>query len=227
MSRFRHEDKYIIDLPQKEILNIKVKTLLKPDEHAGKDNKYTIRSLYLDNIAEECLKDNLYGKDPRSKYRIRYYNNDTSHIVLEKKTKKRSMCLKESIIISKKECEEIILGKIPIIKTNDSLLRKQILSDLLTKSLLPKTIVTYDRTPYVYGPGNVRITFDDNISSSNDIKHFLECDYIQRPILPIGQSILEVKWDELLPKHIQNVMMLNNLEWTAFSKYFMCRVMHI
>lgn len=227
MSRFRHEYKYFLDPPQKEILQIKANTLLMKDSHTNEDGKYKIKSLYFDNIGNECLKDNLYGSDPRAKFRIRYYNNNLSRIVLEKKYKKRGMCYKQSIPITIEECKEFMKGHIPTISNDDSSLKIELLSEMATKGLIPKTIVTYVRTPYVYPAGNVRITFDEDITSSNDISHFLEEKYIQRPVFGLGQSLLEVKWDELLPKHIQDVLCLENLNWTAFSKYYMCRLFEI
>jgi len=36
-------------------------------------------------------------------------------------------------------------------------------------------------------------------------------------------SVLEVKWDELMPSHIRENMLIDNLQWTAFSKYYLCR----
>lgn len=227
MSRFRHEYKYYLNSNQNAILKAKVNGLLKKDPHADKNNKYVIRSLYLDNLGDECFKENASGNDNRTKYRIRYYNNDLKRITFEKKSKIRGMCLKESCLITKDECEQIINGNIPDIKENDPEIKKRLFTEAKLKGMLPKVIVTYVRTPYIYRGGNVRVTFDEDITSSNDIKNFLNKKYVQRPILEKGKSILEVKWDEVLPLFIKEVMCLENYTWTAFSKYFMCRIMHL
>ena len=71
--------------------------------------------------------------------------------------------------------------------------------------------------------GNVRVTFDDAISSSNAIGDFFKEDIPLRSVLPAGGSILEVKWDELLPSFIRGQLELDSLQWTAFSKYYLCR----
>ena len=44
-----------------------------------------------------------------------------------------------------------------------------------------------------------------------------------RPVLPVGQQLLEVKYDEYLPDFIYRSLMLPNLRQTAFSKYYICR----
>lgn len=87
----------------------------------------------------------------------------------------------------------------------------------------PKVIVSYVRIPFIYPIGNVRITFDDDITSSNEIGSFLEKDFVQRPILSVGESVLEVKWDEILPVHIKEYMHMDSLRWGNFSKYYLCR----
>ena len=87
----------------------------------------------------------------------------------------------------------------------------------------PKVIVEYVRYPFVERNGNVRITFDEAVSSSNEFNKFLERNIILRPILQNGEGVLEVKWDEYLPDYIKNAMQLDTLLWSSFSKYYLCR----
>ena len=92
-----------------------------------------------------------------------------------------------------------------------------------TRRLRPKVIVEYDRTPWIYQLGNVRVTFDENIRSSGQVERFLEQDFARRPIMPTGWHVLEVKYDDFLPDYIRQVLQINTLRRTAFSKYFLCR----
>ena len=96
---------------------------------------------------------------------------------------------------------------------------------LLMKTTLmkPKVIVEYDRVPYVYQLGNVRITLDKNISSSNQIETFLDREIYKRPIMPAGWHVLEVKFDEFLPDYIKSTLQLDSLRQTAYSKFYLCR----
>ena len=91
------------------------------------------------------------------------------------------------------------------------------------KNLLPKVIVSYERIPYIYQVGNVRVTFDRHITASNEVSRFLMGDYNRRPILPQGESVMEVKWDEIMPQFIKEYMQLDSLQWCTFSKYYLCR----
>lgn len=227
MSRYRHEYKYLIDARQESILLLKTAGVALHDPHVGKDGSYLIHSVYFDDLFDSCLQESIGGKNPRAKYRIRYYNHDTDLIMFEKKFKMGNMTLKKSCRISREECEILLRGEIPELSTDLSEDKVEIFSEVMIRGLVPKVIVTYERIPYVYSGGNVRITFDRKISSSNETARFLTGDYMTRPILPIGQTVLEVKWDEVLPRHIKEVMTLENLQWTAFSKYYTCRMIHL
>ena len=94
---------------------------------------------------------------------------------------------------------------------------------MLTRRLRPVAIVEYDRIPYVYKNGNVRITLDTNISSCSAVERFLDETLPVRPVMPMGQQLLEVKYDEYLPDFIYRNLQLHSLRQTAFSKYYICR----
>lgn len=222
-KHFRHENKYRINAKQEGILYVKVKSLLRQDSHAGQNGSYQIRSLYFDDIHDTCLSDNLRGKDPRSKFRIRYYDDDISYLRLEKKFKYRGLGRKESCRLTEEECRTLMRGEIPLITDAMPPVKQRLLTELKLRGLKPKVIVTYERLPFIYPAGNVRITFDRKLTSSDEISKFLSGDYARRPVMPCGESIIEVKWDELLPHHIKDILQTENLIQTAFSKYAMCR----
>ena len=102
-------------------------------------------------------------------------------------------------------------------------MQKQLLLEMQMKVMRPVVIVEYQRFPYIEKNGNVRVTFDENIRSSDDILSFLDEHITTRPVLGIGQSVLEVKWDAFLPSYIKNHLQMDNLQWTSFSKYYLCR----
>ena len=89
--------------------------------------------------------------------------------------------------------------------------------------LHPTVSVAYERTPFVYPAGNVRISFDRNIGCSPDLDGFFAHSLPLRPILPQGKQILEVKYDGFLPDFLYAAMNLGSLSQTAFSKYYLCR----
>lgn len=227
VRRWRHEYKYMIDGRQEAILRVKAECVLSRDPHTRPDGLYLVRSLYFDDFDDTCLWENLSGCDPRSKFRIRYYNDEFDRLFLEKKIKRQGMCLKESCTLTREECAFYIRGASPPIGDDMPPQKQRLLAEIQSRGLRPKSIVTYTRRPYVYGGGNVRVTIDSGISSSDEIGNFLSKPCAQRPVLPCGQHILEVKWGEVLPRHIKETILPEGAKWIAFSKYTMCRKHHL
>ena len=221
-EKYRNELKYVCSEGQLQILTSRMRHLCQKDPHAGADGIYRIRSIYFDDHYDSCLKENENGTDPREKFRIRIYNADDSRITLECKKKERTMTHKDSCRLSKDQFRQIVDGKYLGSSDDDPLLRRFAVQ-LHDRHLQPKVVVAYERTPFIYAPGNVRITFDRNISSTTNIAGFFQPELPLRPIMNKGEHILEVKYDEFLPDFLYSALNLANLRQTAFSKYALCR----
>lgn len=223
LPKYRHEYKYMCDSMENAVLKSRVNAILKRDSHVGETGAYSIRSLYFDTPDDRCYYENESGVGVRDKYRIRIYNADKRKITLEKKSKNRQMTLKRSCRIDENICRQLMAGQGIRITPDMTEEQKQLLSEMQIKCMRPTVIVEYTRYPFVEKNGNVRVTFDENICSSNDISSFLDPQISVRPILKKGMSILEVKWDEFLPGYIKNHIQLESLQWSSFSKYYLCR----
>ena len=91
------------------------------------------------------------------------------------------------------------------------------------RALRPVVIVAYERVPFVYPDGNVRVTFDRNLRSSSNIEDFFNPQAAFRSVLPVGTNMMEVKFDEFLPDFINETLQTSALQWNSFSKYYLCR----
>ncbi len=221
--KFRHELKYQITAAQVLMLKNRIQHLIPLDRHVAATGSYRIRSLYFDDHYDSCLMENENGADPREKFRIRIYNHSAQRISLECKRKERGKTHKVSCRLTVEQTRLLMAGKtIPDIASQPPLLQK-LTTQMLTRRLRPVVIVEYERIPYVYKNGNVRITLDTNIASSSAVDKFLEETIPSRPVLPLGQQLLEVKYDEYLPDFIYRSLQLPSLRQTAFSKYYICR----
>lgn len=222
-EKYRHELKYEVTTAQLLMLKNRIHHLIPADSHAGPGGAYTIRSLYFDDMYDRCFRENEDGTDPREKFRIRIYNHSTARITLECKRKERGKTLKTSCPLTVEQTRALMAGNIlPDIANQPPLLRKLTLQ-MMTRRLRPVVIVEYERIPYVYRGGNVRITLDTNISSSSAVERFLDEQIPKRPVQAAGQQLLEVKYDEYLPDFIYRNLQLHSLRQTAFSKYYLCR----
>lgn len=94
-----------------------------------------------------------------------------------------------------------------------------------TRLMRPRVIIKYDRTAFVHPSGNVRITFDRNISAGRACGElFSDTLPGMVPLLPKGTHIMEVKYDEFLPDFIKMNLETGRLRTTAFSKYYLGRL---
>lgn len=219
---FRHEWKHEINYSDMIILRQRLKAVMKSDENAV-DGKYFIRSLYFDNISDKALHEKIDGVNCREKFRIRYYNDDTSLIHLEKKSKINGLGNKQSANLSAEEAQKIVDGDFDWMIDCDRPLVQELYSKMKSQGLRPKTIVDYTREPFVFSAGNVRVTLDYDIRTGLYCTDFLNPDCIT---IPAGNApiILEVKWDEFLPSVIRDIVQLESRHTAAFSKYAACRI---
>ena len=220
---FRHEYKYLCDGGQLTVERARLASLLRPDPHAGAEGRYAVRSVYFDDPEDGCMRENEDGTDPRAKYRLRIYNGTDARILLERKAKVRGLTHKDAVTLPRSAAEALLEGQIPFPGPEDPPLLRRMLADMRLRVLRPRVVVQYDRTPFVLETGNVRVTLDEHIASSQAVDRFFEAALPLRPVLPTGQGILEVKWDELFPSWLQRSLQLEGLQWSSFSKYYLCR----
>ena len=216
----RHELKYLCPVRQLELIKRRLLSVMKPDKHQGTDG-YTIRSLYFDTLSDRFFEENNAGIEYRNKYRIRLYNLDTNYIRFEEKSTVGNLKSKRSAKLTREDVEHIITVGVNIEDTDNEVL-KRIGVLQKTELLRPKVIVEYDRFAFVSRIGNVRITFDQCIRASKDIEYFFE-DIPTIPILPDQISLMEVKYDGILPGYITSLMNIGDLQQISFSKYALCR----
>ena len=141
--------------------------------------------------------------------------------MLEKKEKIESRCHKKSCKINLDEYNQIVSGDLTdlIFETKKKLI-KELAVDMLTHDYRPKVIIDYERIAFVEEITNVRITFDMKISASYDLEHFLDGDYQSFYVLPSGLNVLEVKFDDILPSYIRNIVESYSFKQCSFSKYY-------
>ena len=222
MAQYRHEWKHEITWSDAITLRQRLRAVARPDPHAP-EGRYQIRSLYFDTPGDKALREKLDGVNCREKFRIRLYNGDTSLIHLEKKSKRGGLGTKASAELSPGEAQAIVDGGLSWMPDSGRPLVQELYHKMRTQGLRPRTIVDYTREPFVYAPGNVRVTLDYNIRTGLGRTDLLNPDC---PTVPAGDglTILEVKWDAFLPNLIRDAVQLDGRRTTAFSKYALCRI---
>ena len=218
----RQELKYELARGEYAAIHARCRTVMHLDPHVGPDGTYHIQSLYFDDLGDSALLQNYSGVSRREKFRIRMYNGDPTTLHLEKKVKYGGLGRKYSCPLSAEQLQRMLDGDLSWMMATEFPLMQELYCRMTTELLRPKTIVAYRREPFVYGPGNVRVTFDYDIRSG-----ILNRDMISgnTPLVPVNPDrvILEVKYDAFLPDVIRMIIQEGTPRVQAFSKYAYCR----
>jgi hypothetical protein len=220
--RYRHEWKHEISYADLLAIRQRLRAVAESDPHA-EGGRYLIRSLYFDNLDDKALREKIDGVNLREKFRIRYYNGDTSVIHLEKKSRRAGLGTKFSAALSREEAQRIVDGDPDWMMDSGRPLVQELYCKMRWQGLRPKVIVEYTREPFIYRPGNVRVTFDYDIRTGLSCTDFLNPDCVT---IPAGDApiLLEVKWDAFLPNIIRDAVQTPGRHAEAFSKYAQCRI---
>lgn len=221
---FRHEYKFQISPQDRQLLLSRLRPLGLEDPHASA-GEYRVYSLYFDDLQDTALRQKLDGVENRDKFRLRYYNGDLSFLRLEKKSKRGNLCQKRSASLPLDQAKAVLAGRPQVLKQCEDPLLMEFYARLC-RGLRPVTLIVYRREPFVYAPGNVRITIDRDIRTGI----YARClDAAQATLVPAAAPengeplVLEVKYDAFLPDLIRQAIHLEGRPWTAFSKYVQCR----
>ena len=227
-QNYRYELKYEMNVKDAFLLKQRLSLLMDCDHFAQKkDGSYYIRSLYFDDVYNTAYHEKINGKEFREKYRIRFYNFDSSYMILELKGKNGNLCFKKQDRIYYQEYCDIInkdYDKIVIEENKRETLRKFI-EEAKSKNLIPSIVVDYNRVAYTYPVANVRITFDSDISSGKFDYDIMNDKMMLYPVLEEDRIILEVKYNKFLPKIIDDIIKTVPSVRISMSKFALCREM--
>ena len=225
MAKYRSEWKYYMDNASLLPIRERLLAIMDRDAHANEEGKYEINSLYFDDFNNTCAIKNESGEGIRFKYRIRYYNDDSSNIYLEKKIKNNSFCNKRSCSLTEEQYNSIMNEDVESYMYDDSnKLLQEFCIDIISRGFRPKVIVSYEREAFVELINNIRITFDSSISASDSFDDFLKGTFSRIPIISDSKSVLEVKFDDVLPAYIRKTLQVESVIQRSFSKYYYSRI---
>ena len=222
---YRHELKYIIDAGEHHMLSKRLKACLKQDAHAAANGgEYMIRSLYFDDPFDTAVWEKSSGIDSRDKYRIRIYNLSDSVIKFERKHKEGQYIKKDSVALTREECEAITKGHYRCLLNKPEPFAAQLYGILVSQHLRPKVIVDYVREPYVFPFEDVRVTFDKDVRTAMRFTSLFDPCLPTYPVWELKNCmILEIKFNASLPMYVQELLQVRAAQQSAASKYVFCR----
>ena len=246
--KFRHELKFMISEAEKDILIKRLSFFMQADAHAkGNETRediilekcfrqdectqkaadslqggYMIRSLYFDDRFERAYEEKLAGVKSRKKYRIRIYNCSDKVIKLECKHKEGQYIHKTAAALTREEADALIAGRYDFLIDRKEQLCREFYFECAMNGMAPKVVVDYDRIPFVYPYGDVRITFDCRVRTGMLSDNLFDNELPVKNVMQPGMLIMEVKFTEYLPELIRSLLPVADSAYMAYSKYTMC-----
>lgn len=216
----RQELKYLINFEDRMRLITALDTLLVPDAYGDYDG-YRVRSVYFDGLDNQDYIERREKFDFVKRVRLRVYPPDAQIAKFEIKKKWTHSQIKDSVIISREDAKEMLSGNFePLLKYEDptALLGYEICS---TMGYRPISMVEYKRRAYTHPFFDTRITLDSELQYCNFFYDLFSPDPYSnyQTVLPLTQTILEVKFDTYLFPQIQSVLNRLRLEKCPISKF--------
>ena len=226
--KFRHELKYRLNFHDYTLLKMRLDNLLEKDRHVTSEGFYTVRSLYFDDLWNTAYTEKMTGIKDRQKFRIRLYNQSSDVIRLERKIKSNQYVAKQISTFQKYEVDRIVSGSYEFLLNSDDNLKQLFYYQLTSRLLRPRVVVEYDREPYILGAGELRISFDKNISAGEMGFDIFDSRMPMIETMDPGLIIMEVKFLNFIPEMIRRMLPSKAADFSAFSKFILCcdKTMH-
>ena len=143
---------------------------------------------------------------------------------LEIKNKVNNIIFKETILIKESDIRKILSGRFEFLLEHNTRKANKKYCDFTKDHFRPVILVDYLREAYNYSINNIRINFDSKIKKSElEIKDISANSIDMEPIFNNSKIILEIKYNDIIPTWIKNLLQLPRFERCAISKYTLSR----
>jgi SPX domain protein involved in polyphosphate accumulation len=225
----RYELKYHIS----RTLMPDIRSIIEPhvrfDSHCADlpGNQYTVRSIYFDSEELDFYFDKLDSVRVRKKLRVRTYNlaSEAAPAFLEIKRKIGRRGLKERLMLDLQRVDPALSDEdaetvLPGITFLDRKVLDKFRFNLINRDMRPVVLVTYEREAYI-GRENerYRVTFDQNIRSLINPRLDQIFEENELRVFEEDNFVLEMKFDERMPRWMTRVVRRLNLRSESYSKY--------
>ncbi|MDY3729760.1 MAG: polyphosphate polymerase domain-containing protein [Candidatus Choladocola sp.] len=212
----RYELKYMLTQKQKE----KVLEVMEPYMALDSYGRTTIRNLYYDTDSYRLIRRSLEKPVYKEKLRMRSYRqaDKDSTVFVELKKKYRDVVYKRRISLPEQEAMEWLAGKKHCRKETQISAEVDYFMNYY-ETLHPAVFLSYEREAYFSkAKDDFRVTMDDTILCREE-ELSLESEVYGKPILPPGNTLMEIKCSGGIPLWMTRVLTEEKIYKTSFSKY--------
>lgn len=226
----RFELKYKISLYASQSIIENIKPFMELDSYVKNNYDYEVRSLYFDSLFGKSFFEKIDGIKFRRKFRVRYYpdfqDGKNDYAFIELKTKYDRIIVKNRIKVPMDEALKIIDVNSSMAKKfyekatqNEKETLREIWFLQKRYNFKPVCVVCYNRQPYVSKfDKKFRITFDTNVKIRK-YNFDLYCGDGSYYVVPPNIVIIEVKFNNFIPKWAINILQRNECIQQRMSKF--------
>jgi SPX domain protein involved in polyphosphate accumulation len=224
----RYEIKYAV--PESSIMEIsrmlRLFAVHDPFTPPSKRMEYTVRSVYYDTPTLEFYYQKLDGLKVRKKLRIRTYGHEKDIAFLEIKRRYTDIVVKERVKLHYDQIESLVRGDTDWLSEDaghphkTTLIAGKFLYSLLKMRLMPTLLVIYDREAFAHPLiPTQRATIDHSMRyvPYPVLGDLFQTDGLVRITEP--QAILELKFNDFMPKWMRRLESAFHLRQQSVSKY--------
>lgn len=218
----REEKKFLLSVDEFIALSHRVEQVMLSDPHNG-THGYIVRSLYFDTAYDGDYFEKLDGVELRRKIRLRVYDPAADFAMLEMKQKQGSNQMKRSLRVRRADAIELTRGNYSSLLNYEEPFAAECYGLMNYQCYRPKTIVEYHRKAFIAKENKIRITFDNNIQSTESCFDLFDPQLNMNPVLDKYDVVLEVKYNGFLLSYIRELINPANRSELSVSKYVLAR----
>jgi len=222
----RYELKISINCKMKQQVLQLASSWLKADEHGDNNAQYPIHSLYFDSPDFECYWEKQDGVDIRRKIRLRYYPLSFEIkdwvFFLECKHRINQCVYKKRLKLDNSQGSKILkdFRHLHDLKNSSSTVPEEVVLAINAKSYHPVLITSYIREAWTGKEDpSLRLTFDHYISASKPGNFDTSPLSGNNLATDAGVIVMEVKFNNVIPCWIREIIAILGLRVQRFSKY--------
>lgn len=218
----REEKKFLLSVDEFIALSHRVEQVMLSDPHNG-THGYIVRSLYFDTAYDGDYFEKLDGVELRRKIRLRVYDPAADFAMLEMKQKQGPNQMKRSLRVRRADAIELTRGNYSSLLNYEEPFAAECYGLMNYQCYRPKTIVEYHRKAFIAKENKIRITFDNNIQSTESSFDLFDPQLNMNPVLDKYDVVLEVKYNGFLLSYIRELINPANRSELSVSKYVLAR----
>ena len=211
----RYEMKYLLNAEQTEHLIRGLEGHMLLDRYG----RTSITSLYYDTPNYRLIRCSTEKPQFKEKIRLRSYGRATadSPVYLELKRKAYGIVYKRRVQTTIPQAEKFIAGSGELCAGGQINREITYFRDYYG-TLMPACMIIYDREAYFEPEGDLRLTVDFHPRYRTE-QLDLTCPMDGLPLLPPGETILEIKVQEAMPLWLTEILDSGKICKSSFSKY--------